>query len=181
MEFQWQASNVICLHSIPFRWSENSEIFCTWSARHALSHPRISVVYSWNVDGEQVTSLVRKKTPCFHPHMIRGPQENPITVHLQDIPNHIHESYPRVSMVYSWKCGCSSKNKFYRRKETVDFRLWFGPLGQNENSETKNIPELSFESACVTITDLYHFSMHYISWCRKVLVPKRKLCDPVHE
>ena len=31
------------------------------------------------------------------------------------------QSYPRVSVVYFWKCRCSSSDKLYRKKEKSFF------------------------------------------------------------
>ena len=80
----------------------------------------------WNLDGVQVTNLIRQKTSFFHPHMTPGGKikiPNPYCTSTRH-----DQSYPRVSIVCFWKCRCSSSDKLYRKKEKSFFDpLW--PLG----------------------------------------------------
>lgn len=115
--------------------AKNSEIFCTWSARHTLSHPRISIVYSWNVDGEQVTSLVWKKTQFFHPHMIRGPHEIPNCVSTRH-----PESYPRIISTSINGVDVVQKTHFTEERKRLIFDSHLAPWDKMKILKPKIYP-----------------------------------------
>ena len=97
--------------------------YCT-STRHAQWDPRVSFVYYlkyfvWNLDGVQVRSLIRQKTSFFHPHMTPGGKmkiPNPYCTSTRHV-----QSYPRVLIIYFWKCRCSLSDKLHRKKEKSFF------------------------------------------------------------
>ena len=75
----------------------------------------------WNVDGVQVVCLIWQKTSLFDPHMTPGGKmkiPNPYCTSAR----HAY-SYPRVPIVYSWKCRCirSSNDKLCQKIEMSFF------------------------------------------------------------
>ena len=72
-----------------------------------------------------MTSLLWQKTSFFDPHMIPGGK--------MKIPKPYctsawyPKSYPRVSIVYSWKCWWSSSDNHYRKNETSFFNPHLTP------------------------------------------------------
>ena len=84
--------------------------------------------------------------PSFDP---RGQNEN--SKSLLQSTRHAH-SYPRVSVVYSWNCRCSSTDKLYRKIETSFFDPDLTPRDKmkipkpfcTSARHTKSYPKLSF-------------------------------------
>ena len=73
----------------------------------------------WNLDGVQVTSLIRQKTSfstLIWPQGVKW-KFRILTAHLQDMPNHILE----YQLSIFWKYRCSSSDKLYRKKEKSFF------------------------------------------------------------
>ena len=71
----------------------------------------------WNVDGVQVTSLIWQKTSLCHCSTLiwsLGAKNSKSLLRICKT----NLSYPRGSIVYSWKCSCSSSDKLYRKMET---------------------------------------------------------------
>ena len=101
--------------------------YCT-STRHTLSYIleyHLSTIIL-NLDGVQVTSLIRQKTSFFHPHMTPGGKmkiPNPYFTSLRHA-----QSYLRVSIISFWKCRCSSSDKLYIKKKS-SFSILIWPLG----------------------------------------------------
>ena len=116
LEFKLQDSEKKC-HFLPL-FTPGMKIkiqkpYCT-STRHTESL-EYHLTTIWNVDGVQVTSPLWQKTSFIDPHgKMKIP--NPYCTFARHV-----QSYPRVSIVYSWKCRWRSGDKLYRKKETSFF------------------------------------------------------------
>ena len=131
MEFKWQALQDRKRHFSTLIWPQGVE----WKFRiltahlqdipyHIFHQYHLSTI--WNLDGVQVTSLMRQKTSFFHPHMTPGGKMKILNTYW---PSSRHpQSYPWVSIVYFWKCRCSSSDKLYRKKKSR-FSTLIWPLG----------------------------------------------------
>ena len=68
-----------------------------------------------NVDVFQVINFIWQKTSLFDPHMTQGGKikiPNPYCTSAR-----LAQSYPRVLIINSWTCRCSSSDNLYRKKE----------------------------------------------------------------
>ena len=103
-----------------------------------------------------MASLIWQKTSLFDPHMTIG--------RTMKIPNtccsserHV-QSLLRASIVYSWKCRCTSSNK--QGKRNVVFRPSFDHSRKNENSSTLLHIYKTYQIIVVSEHTLYFRDMH---------------------
>ena len=92
--------------------------FCT-STRHTPSYLRASFVYylkcRWSSSDKP---FMIEKVIVQSSYDFRGKMKMPNPYCKS--ARHAH-SYPGVSIVYSWKCRCTSTDKLYRKRETSFF------------------------------------------------------------